>query len=200
LLDRFGLAVDVRTPTDLATRVQVVKRRDAFERDPEAFTARWKKDEDKTRRRIVAARERLAEVQVPDSALERAAQLCMALGTDGLRGELTLMRAARSLAALQGVDRGRRPTAAGGQAGAAAPAAPRPAGRCRCHRARGPCADRGLRQPEHAPDQPADTARGTPTRCTLQRCCWWTRPAWVAPWCAPRPARCATPGWPRCAA
>ena len=102
LLDRFGLAVDVRTPTDLPTRVEVVKRRDAFERDPEAFTARWKKDEDKTRRRIVAARERLAEVQVPDTALERAAQLCMALGTDGLRGELTLMRAARSLAALQG--------------------------------------------------------------------------------------------------
>jgi len=102
LLDRFGLAVDVRTPTDLPTRVEVVKRRDAFERDPAAFTARWKKDEDKTRRRIVAARERLAEVQVPDAALERAAQLCMALGTDGLRGELTLMRAARSLAALQG--------------------------------------------------------------------------------------------------
>ncbi|MBP6763725.1 MAG: magnesium chelatase ATPase subunit I [Rubrivivax sp.] len=103
LIDRFGLAVDVRTPTDLATRVQVVKRRDAFERDPAAFIAHWKKDEDKTRRRIVAARERLGQVVVPDSALERAAQLCMALGTDGLRGELTLMRAARSLAALEGV-------------------------------------------------------------------------------------------------
>jgi magnesium chelatase subunit I len=37
---------------------------------------------------------------VPDEALERAAHLCMKLGTDGLRGELTLMRAARALAAL----------------------------------------------------------------------------------------------------
>ncbi len=102
LLDRFGLAVDVRTPTDLATRVDVIKRRDAFERDPAAFTALWKKDEDKTRKRIVAARDLLPEVSVPDAALHRAAQLCMALGTDGLRGELTLMRAARALAALDG--------------------------------------------------------------------------------------------------
>jgi len=103
LQDRFGLAVDVKTPTDLTTRVEVVKRRDAYERDPEAFTAKWKKDEDRTRKRIVAARRRLAGVLVPDAALERAAQLCMALGTDGLRGELTLMRAARALAALDGV-------------------------------------------------------------------------------------------------
>lgn len=103
LLDRFGLAVDVRTPTDLPSRVEVIKRRDAFERDPVAFTALWKKDEDKTRKRIVAARKLLTEVLVPDAVLHRAAQLCMALGTDGLRGELTLMRAARSLAALDGV-------------------------------------------------------------------------------------------------
>jgi magnesium chelatase subunit I len=50
----------------------------------------------------VAARERLPEVNVSDAALERAAKLCIALGTDGLRGELTLMRAARALAALEG--------------------------------------------------------------------------------------------------
>jgi magnesium chelatase subunit I len=103
LLDRFGLSVDVKTPTDLPTRVEVVRRRDAFERDPEAFTARFKKDEDRTRKRITTARTRLPTVVVPDSALERAAQLCMALGTDGLRGELTLIRAARALAALDGV-------------------------------------------------------------------------------------------------
>jgi len=103
LQDRFGLAVDVKTPTDLPTRVEVVKRRDAYERDPQAFLAQWQKDEDRTRKRIVAARRRLPEVLVPDAALERAAQLCMALGTDGLRGELTLMRAARALAALDGV-------------------------------------------------------------------------------------------------
>jgi len=102
LLDRFGLSVEVRTPTDLPTRVEVVKRRDAYEREPEVFVAKWKKEEDKLRRRIVAARERLPDVVVPDAALERAAELCMTLGTDGLRGELTLMRTSRALAALEG--------------------------------------------------------------------------------------------------
>src|SRR6201999_1429839 len=58
LLDRFGLSVEVRTPTDLPTRVEVVKRRDSFERDPEAFLERWSKEEAKLRKRIVAARTR----------------------------------------------------------------------------------------------------------------------------------------------
>ncbi len=102
LLDRFGLSVEVSTPTDLADRIEVVRRRDAFERDPAGFTARWHAEDEKVRRRILKARERVAEVTVPDAILERAAKLCIALGTDGLRGELTLMRAARALAALDG--------------------------------------------------------------------------------------------------
>jgi magnesium chelatase subunit I len=102
LLDRFGLSVEVRTPTDLKTRIEVVRRRDAFERDPAAFLAAWKKHDDKLRKQIVAARGRLAAIEVSDAALERAATLCLQLGTDGLRGELTLIRAARALAAFQG--------------------------------------------------------------------------------------------------
>ncbi len=102
LLDRFGLSVEVKTPEDLATRVEVVRRRDAFERDPAAFTAKWKKDDDRLRKQLAAARTRIAKVSVSDAALERAARLCMKLGTDGLRGELTLVRAARAIAALDG--------------------------------------------------------------------------------------------------
>jgi len=102
LLDRFGLSVEVKTPEELTTRMEVVRRRDAFERDPAAFAAKWKRQEQRLRRRIVSARARLSAVQVPDAALERAAQLCMGLGTDGLRGELTLMRAARAVVALEG--------------------------------------------------------------------------------------------------
>ena len=102
LLDRFGLAVEVRTPDDIATRVEVVKRRDAFERDAQAFTEQWQGAQDEARKKIVAARKKLNIVAVSDAMLERAAKLCMALGTDGLRGELTLVRAARSLAAHEG--------------------------------------------------------------------------------------------------
>ncbi len=103
LLDRFGLSVEVKTPTDLPSRIEVVRRRDAYERDPAAFTGSWHAEDERIRRRIVAARKRLADVTVPDAALESAARLCMKLGTDGLRGELTLMRAARALAALDGL-------------------------------------------------------------------------------------------------
>ena len=102
LLDRFGLSVEVRTPEDLPSRIEVVKRRDAFERNRETFIELWKKEDERIRRRIVKGREHLPHVVVPDAALERAARLCLALGTDGLRGELTLMRAARAVAALDG--------------------------------------------------------------------------------------------------
>jgi magnesium chelatase subunit I len=102
LLDRFGLSVEVKTPETLSERVEVVRRRDAYEQDPAGFTEQWKAEADKTRKRIVAARKRLANTAIPEAARERAAQLCMALGTDGLRGDLTLIKAARACAALAG--------------------------------------------------------------------------------------------------
>jgi magnesium chelatase subunit I len=105
LLDRFGLSVEVRTPSTLSERIEVVRRRDEFDRDPAAFVARWSKAEAKIRQQIVAARQRFVNVDVPDAVLEQATRLCMALGTDGLRGELTLMRAARAAASLVGKDR-----------------------------------------------------------------------------------------------
>jgi magnesium chelatase subunit I len=104
LLDRFGLSVEVKTPQDLDTRVKVVRLRDEFERDPEAFISKWKRKDGKVRNQLVKAKERLDQVEVPEAALKRAAELCMKLGTDGLRGELTLIRAARALAALEGDD------------------------------------------------------------------------------------------------
>ena len=102
LLDRFGLAVQVKAPSDLRTRVEVIRLRDRYERDPQSFIAEWRGREARERKRIVAARAHLATLEVSDALLEQAAKLCLALGTDGLRGELTLMRAARALAALEG--------------------------------------------------------------------------------------------------
>jgi magnesium chelatase subunit I len=102
LLDRFGLSVEVTTPDDLDQRVEVVKRRDAFERDRVGFVAHWKRQDDAVRRRIVAGRRQLGQVAVADEVLRSAARLCMQLGTDGLRGELTLVRAARALASYEG--------------------------------------------------------------------------------------------------
>lgn len=102
LLDRFGLSVEVSTPKDLASRVEVVCRRDAYDRDAKGFIKHWSKQEAQTREAILAGRKRLSSVTLPLGTIEQAATLCMALGTDGLRGELTLVRAARALAALEG--------------------------------------------------------------------------------------------------
>ncbi len=102
LLDRFGLSVEVRTPDDLATRIAIVRRRDAFDRDRAGFLAEWRVEDGRCRDRIEAARDLLPAVGTPDAVLEDAARLCMRLGTDGLRAELTLLRAARALAALDG--------------------------------------------------------------------------------------------------
>ena len=102
LLDRFGLSVEVKTPMDLPTRIDVVRRRDAFDRDPAGFIQSYAAEDAALRRAILAGRARLAEIEVPDAVLEQAARLCISLGTDGLRAELTLMRAARAWAAFDG--------------------------------------------------------------------------------------------------
>jgi hypothetical protein len=48
-----------------------------------------------TPEQIEAARKRVNDLTVPDEMLERAAALCLHLGTDGLRGELTLEKSSK---------------------------------------------------------------------------------------------------------
>ena len=103
-LDRFGLSVEVTTPTDIKERIEIVRRRDTFDRDPAAFVATWKRKDNAIRKQVERARTAIDTIAVPDAALELAARLCIALGTDGLRGELVTIRSARALAALEGAD------------------------------------------------------------------------------------------------
>jgi magnesium chelatase subunit I len=102
LLDRFGLAVDVKTPADVPARVEIMRRRDAFDHGPHAFAERYAQAESDLRQRLTAARAVLSQISVPDSIYQQTAELCAHLGTDGVRGELTLLRAARALAAIDG--------------------------------------------------------------------------------------------------
>ncbi|WP_377294807.1 magnesium chelatase ATPase subunit I [Rhizobium sp. SG2393] len=102
LLDRFGLAVDIRTLDNLQQRIEVIRRRDAFETDPQAFADSWARKEAAIRKSVVSARSLLRSVVISDVILTRMSQLCMRLGIDGMRGELTLMRATRAAAALDG--------------------------------------------------------------------------------------------------
>ncbi|MEM6588420.1 MAG: magnesium chelatase ATPase subunit I [Pseudomonadota bacterium] len=102
LLDRFGLSVEVRSPDTVAERVEVIRRRDAFEHDTSRFMRKWNGQNTRIRKGIIAAREALTSTKTPDDVLEDCARLSLALGADGLRGELTLLKSARALAAFEG--------------------------------------------------------------------------------------------------
>ncbi len=104
LLDRFGLGVDVRTPTDPAVRAEIVRRRLAFEADPLAFSERFRSAQDVVTAQVGAARERYPRVSLSERELLRITGACAALGIDGVRGDLVTARAARALAALDGAD------------------------------------------------------------------------------------------------
>lgn len=101
LLDRFGLSVEVRTPTDIEDRIEVIKRRDSYEKSPSRYVGRWRKKDGEIREKILAARKNLSGMDTKKPILRDCAELCVALGSDGLRGELTLLRASRALAAYQ---------------------------------------------------------------------------------------------------
>lgn len=102
LLDRFGLHARITTIDDVAERVEIVKRRRAFDADPVAFAQQWAPEQRRLQRRIRMAQKRLPSVELTDEALYAAARLCVALNIDGHRGELTLARAAVALAAFEG--------------------------------------------------------------------------------------------------
>jgi magnesium chelatase subunit I len=82
----------------------VIRRRDSYERNPAAFLRRWRPKDAEIRDRILAARDSLSAVKTPKAVLKDCAGLCVALGSDGLRGELTLLRAGRALAAYEGAE------------------------------------------------------------------------------------------------
>lgn len=102
LLDRFGLAVQVRAPREPRERAEVVRRRLAYEADPAGFAARWADADAALAERIVAARTRLPGVALPDAELTRIAGVCAAFEVDGLRADLVVARAALALAAWHG--------------------------------------------------------------------------------------------------
>ncbi|MGW0946669.1 putative cobaltochelatase [Streptomyces sp. NPDC002623] len=102
LLDRFGLTVEVAASREPDQRVEVVRRRLAYDDDPEGFAARWAEEESAVRARIVAARELLPSVRLGDGALRQIAATCAAFEVDGMRADIVMARTAVALAAWAG--------------------------------------------------------------------------------------------------
>jgi magnesium chelatase subunit D len=104
LLDRFGLTVEVAATRDPAERADVVRRRLAFEADPDGFAAHYAAADAELAEHIAAARTRLPQVVLGDQALREITTVCAAFDVDGLRADLVTAKAAIALAAWAGRD------------------------------------------------------------------------------------------------
>ncbi|MEU6244697.1 putative cobaltochelatase [Streptomyces sp. NPDC047024] len=102
LLDRFGLTVEVAASRETDQRVEVVRRRLAYDDDPAGFAAQWAGEEAAVRQRIRAARELLSSVRLGDGALRQIAATCSAFEVDGMRADIVMARTATALAAWAG--------------------------------------------------------------------------------------------------
>ncbi|RCH03053.1 magnesium chelatase, subunit ChlI family protein [Pseudomonas aeruginosa] len=105
LLDRFGLNVRLDTQPPPAERAEIIRRRLAFDADPQAFVERWEGQQDTLRRRCAEARRQLARIPLDDAALDSIARRCFEAAVDGLRADLVWLRAARAHAAWRGGER-----------------------------------------------------------------------------------------------
>lgn len=102
LLDRFGFSVEIRGIRDPQKRVEIVKRRGEFEKDPHGFIEKYHEEEHKLSDRISKAMELFDNVKVNDEILMANAKVAIDLDIDGHRGDLTLMKAAMANAAFNG--------------------------------------------------------------------------------------------------
>lgn len=104
LLDRFGLVVsdDGKTTVEHRRRVlEAVLRYDDERDDKEsAFLAEARAQDAKRRAALVQARDACRQVRVGSDIVDAGARLADAFKVEGHRGEVTLIRAARAVAAL----------------------------------------------------------------------------------------------------
>jgi Mg-chelatase subunit ChlI len=102
LLDRFGLCVHIEGIADIDQRVEVVKKRAFYEQDPAGFQKTWNEEEEKLRNAVILAKELLEETAVSDDMLHLIVRIAIEMNVDGHRADIMMMKAAKTLAALDG--------------------------------------------------------------------------------------------------
>lgn len=104
LLDRFGLAVDVRGESETEQRVEVIKRRLEYENNPAEFSHKFREQQEELAARIIKAKQKLNEVIFKDQILELAARISFEIGVDGHRADINIIKTAVTIAAFAGRD------------------------------------------------------------------------------------------------
>jgi Mg-chelatase subunit ChlI len=104
LADRLGLQVEVAPLGDVRARAEVMRRREAFTTDPQAFAAEWDEEQATLAGRLARAEASVAEVRVPGDLYTAIAALCLKVGTGSHRADITVLQCAKAIAALGGRD------------------------------------------------------------------------------------------------
>jgi len=101
LLDRFPLSVGVEKISSVKDRMEIVKRNIAFEENPERFREKYRTVQEELRDRIIRSRNILPKVEMPEGLLEAVCQTCLDIKVDGMRPDIVISKAARTLAAFE---------------------------------------------------------------------------------------------------
>jgi len=102
LLDRFALSVNLQSDYSTKERVEIVKRREAFEMNPQVFCAEYTDAQSQLAKKITTAQKRLDQVSCDDALRELISERCVQANVDGLRADIVWARAAKTHAAWQG--------------------------------------------------------------------------------------------------
>lgn len=102
LKDRFGLMVELVNQYSLEERVQIVRLRDEYDQDAQAFCDAFKYKQRNLKNSIRLARQVLAQVRCSDELRLEVASRCQLANVDGVRGDIVWIRAAMTHAAWRG--------------------------------------------------------------------------------------------------
>lgn len=99
-LDRFGLSLTVNSIADAGQRQEIVRRRMAFDKDPQGFKMQWAGTEEMISQQIALARLAVNRIDAPDAVVELAVRLSTAAEAQGHRADIAILKSARALAAI----------------------------------------------------------------------------------------------------
>ncbi|AEH07136.1 ATP-binding protein [Methanothermococcus okinawensis] len=104
ILDRFGLMVDVEGLNDVKQRVEVIKRVEKFNTNPDEIFKEYEEEQIKLREKIENARKILDSVKISDDLLELISKICIELNIPTNRADITVARTAKTIASFNGRD------------------------------------------------------------------------------------------------
>lgn len=100
LMDRFGLFVELSNDYDIDERIEIVKRREAFDLDASAFAKKYQQEQRDLMENIAQAQKLLPAVMLDDAGRLLIAKRCDQAKVDGLRADIVWGQAAKAQAAL----------------------------------------------------------------------------------------------------